>query len=568
MLTDLHIRNLGVIEEASAEFASGLTVVTGETGAGKTMVVSSLRLLSGQRADASRVRAGADRASVEGVFSSTSQAVADLVEEVGGYVDASGSPELEVIATRTVTAAGRSRAHLAGRTVAAGVLTEFARHAITIHGQNDQLRLLDPTRQLEALDSYAGTRELVASYRAKRATHSALAKDLARRVQSRRELALESETLTRALDHIDGIDPQPGEDARVKEDIRRLQDADDVRTALTTALRALDSTAVIDGSFDVAELAETDGAIELLGRAQAELNSQDATLARLAQRIDEATVQLSDIASEIAQAIVDIPDPEALESLLHRQQQLRELRKYAVDTDGAIDWRDRARKRLADIDVSGTAIEELRAKLAAAEDAMLADARKLSEARAKAARSFSAEVSAEIRGLHMAAAVEVELTTVDPGPDGIDAVEFQLVQGGHRTALSSSASGGELSRIMLALEVIMAGRGRTLVFDEVDAGVGGKAAVEIGRRLARLAVNNQVIVVTHLPQVAAFADVHLYVAKDATDTSVTSSVRALDRPQRLAELARMLAGLESDTGRAHAEELVEMAERAKADLRA
>ncbi|HIW95684.1 MAG TPA: DNA repair protein RecN [Candidatus Corynebacterium gallistercoris] len=555
MLTELNIKNLGVIQEATAEFAGGLSVVTGETGAGKTMVVSSLRLLSGHRADASRVRSGADKALVEGYFAVDSSAVEELVDQVGGFIE-----DGEVIASRTVSAMGRSRAHLAGKGVAAGVLGEFSGHVLTIHGQNDQLRLLDPVRQLHALDRFAGVREDVRRYRELRATWQNLDKDLQRRLEAKRELALETETLQRAVEAIDAIDPQPGEDEELKQQIQRMQAADDLRAAMAQAMAAL------DGGED----AELTGATDLVGEAARQLSGVDAQMQRLSERLDEVAVVLADISADIGQALADVPDPEALEDMLQRQMELRELRKYAVDVDGAIAWRDEAERRLASIDVSGEAIDKLRAQVEHAYGEVMDAAAQLSAARVAAAETFGAAVTDEIRGLHMNAEIRVALThTAQPGPYGLDEVEFQLVQGGNVNPLAGSASGGELSRVMLALEVILAATskgGATMVFDEVDAGVGGKAAVEIGRRLAKLAVDNQVIVVTHLPQVAAFADAHVYVSKSVSESSVSSSVRTLGEEERIDELSRMLAGLESDTGRAHAEELMEMARQAKAQL--
>ncbi|WP_293819703.1 DNA repair protein RecN [uncultured Corynebacterium sp.] len=571
MLHELHIRNLGVIEEATAEFSTGLSVVTGETGAGKTMVVSSLRLLSGHRADASRVRNGADKASVEGIFSADSAAVDELVEQVGGYVD-----DGEVIASRTVNATGRSRAHLAGKTVAAGVLGEFAGHVITIHGQNDQLRLLDPVRQLGALDDYAGLGEKVATYQARRAEWLRLDKDLRRRMEARRDLALESETLQRAVEAIDEIDPQPGEDVEVKAQIKRLQAADDIRAGLQRAQAALDGMDGLSGD----DFGDSEGASALVGQATNELTNLTDTEAEggnlndLADRLGEVSVLLADISSEIGQALLDVPDPDELDGLLQRQTQLRELRKYAVDVDGALAWRDQARERLESMDVSDEALQKLQDEVAAARDAARDVAEELSSARVRASKKFSKAVTEEIWGLHMSAEIRVDVRQPgdragELGPHGIDEVEFQLVQGGNVNPLAGSASGGELSRVMLALEVVLAAGtegGRTMVFDEVDAGVGGKAAVEIGRRLAKLAVDNQVIVVTHLPQVAAFGDAHVYVAKATSADSVTSSVRTLSEDERVEELSRMLAGLESETGRAHAEELMAMATEAKAEL--
>lgn len=565
MLTELQIRNLGVIEEATAEFAEGFTVVTGETGAGKTMVVTGLKLLSGSRADAQRVRAGTDRATVDGVFLAEQDTKLEgIIEDVGGYVE-----DDEVVVSRSVNASGRSRAHLAGRTVAAGVLADVSSRLLTIHGQSDQLQLLDPTRQLRNLDRFAGLDEDRRSYRRLRREWAGLARDLNERTVKRRELTLESDNLRRALKEIDGIDPQPGEEEELKTTISRLQDADDVRAAAVTALEA------IDGGDESAALGEESAAVDAVTAALDALTGvagSEPRFAELTTRLRGVLTELGDISTEIGGTLADVPDPESLEGLLGRQQDLRELTKYADTTDGVLEWRDSARKRLSEIDVSGDALSELADKVSQAGEAMLDAARSLSQARQTAALRFGDAVSAEITGLHMSSTFQVEVTavedpgTADCGPDGIDTVEFLLVQGGKPSSLAATASGGELSRVMLALEVILAGSGRTMVFDEVDSGVGGRAAVEIGRRLARLAVDNQVIVVTHLPQVAAFADAHVHVAKSASDESVISSVRTLDPEERIEELSRMLAGLESDTGRAHAEELLATARAAKTEL--
>lgn len=576
MLTELQIRNLGVIEEATAEFSRGFTVVTGETGAGKTMVVTGLKLLSGARADAQRVRGGADKATVDGVFRIAADSGAEipaadasklsaLIEEIGGYVD-----DGEVVASRSVSSTGRSRAHLAGRTVAAGVLADFSSRLLTIHGQSDQLQLTDPVRQLRSLDSFAGLGGDRRAYRRLRREWVSLARDLHDRTVKRRELALEAETLRHAVTQIDELDPQPGEDEDLRERIRRLQDADDLRVSLATALSAVDgvdpdSTGGADGT----------SAADALGAAATALRAapgNDPRVTDLGRRLSGLVEELTDVSGELGALLAQTPDPDNLEDLLQRQQDLRELRAFAVDVDGALAWREEARQRLESIDVSDDVLEELRGKVASAAEEMMTAARDLDAARVGASTAFAAAVTAEIRGLHMAAEFRVDVrthgsgSTADCGPDGITDVEFQLVQGGSAHPLGTTASGGELSRVMLALEVILAGRGRTMIFDEVDSGVGGRAAVEIGRRLARLAVHNQVVVVTHLPQVAAFADVHLHVAKSASDALVRSSLRTLTEDERIEELARMLAGLESDTGRAHAEELLATAREAKAEF--
>ncbi|AGP30680.1 DNA repair protein RecN [Corynebacterium terpenotabidum] len=575
MLTELQIRNLGVIEEATAEFSSGFTVVTGETGAGKTMVVTGLKLLSGARADAQRVRGGTDKASVDGIFTigdgtdPASGKLVHMVEEIGGYLE-----DGDVVVSRSVSSSGRSRAHLAGRTVAAAVLSGFTGRMLTIHGQSDQLQLTDPVKQLRSLDAFAGLDDSRREYRRLRRQWAGLAKDLNNRTVKRRELALEAETLRHAVAQIDELDPQPGEDEDLKARISRLQDADDLRTAVAAALTAIDG-----GDPDRAEESATD-ALGLAASTLAVAPGGDARVQELGRRLTSLVGELTDISGELGALLSEAPDPESLEDLLYRQQQLRELRTFAVDVDGALAWRDEARQRLGAIDVSDDVLEELRSQVADAAEAMLVAARALAAARTEASGRFAEAVTAEIRGLQMTAGFEVGVLTrggegqqpgrdavvTDCGPDGITDVEFRLVQGGKAHPLGATASGGELSRVMLALEVILAGRGRTMVFDEVDSGVGGRAAVEIGRRLARLAVHNQVIVVTHLPQVAAFADAHVHVAKSATDAAVRSSVRTLTEDERVEELARMLAGLESDTGRAHAEELLATAQSAKNEL--
>lgn len=574
MLADITIANLGVIASAQAEFAGGLTVLTGETGAGKTMMVTGLRLLTGGRADASRVRTGSDKALVEGRFhvddmdDDSRSALASLADDAGAETDENG----EYLVCRTVSAKGRSRAHLGGRSVPAATLADFSSHLLTIHGQNDQLRLLSPDQQLSALDRFdPKIAPLAEAYRGEYRTWRALAKDLSERTRSRRELAQEVDRLNFALDEIDAVAPEPGEDADLVEQIRRLQDVDELREAATTALNAIDGPEDLGGYSDDADPAATQ-----LGHAAGSLHgSDDPILKELGETLNELTSRLSEVSGALGSYLADLPaDPQALDALLQRQQELKSLtRKYAPDVDGVIAWRDKARRRLAKIDTSSETLEQLTRQVAEAEQTMRAAAKKLSAARRKAAKKFAGLVTEELQGLAMPKArLEAHVETVEPTRHGIDAVELRLAANDAMEArpLASSASGGELSRVMLALEVILSAgtRGATLVFDEVDAGVGGHAAVEIGRRLARLAVGNQVIVVTHLPQVAAYADTHLHVAKTVGDVTVTSGVRGLSRGERVEELSRMLAGLEdTDTGRAHASELLERAQSEAADLR-
>lgn len=554
MLVDITIEDLGVIERSAAEFAEGLTVLTGETGAGKTMVVTGLRLLAGGRADASRVRDGAQKAAVEGRFATGRAAAAEVVESVGGVADENG----EYIASRTVSAAGRSRAYLGGRAVPAATLGDFSSHVLTVHGQNDQLRLLAPEQQLAAVDrSQPSIAKVRDTYTEAFRTWRELAKDYKRRTESRRELAQEVDRLQFAINEIGEVAPEPGEDTELVTLIQRLQDVDTLREAAATALSAVDG----DDSYGEAEAASA-----LLGRASTALvGSSDKELAALGERLSDITSQVSDIAAELGTYLESLPaDPNLLEESLRRQQDLKQLtRKYAADIDGVLAWRDAAAEKLDSMDTSAEVLEELKAKVMEAEKQMVARASALTKARKKAAKNLSKQVTEEIHGLAMPnSALNVEIREAKYSKTGADEVEFQL----NGKPLAGAASGGELSRVMLALEVVLAdGDGATMVFDEVDAGVGGRAAVEIGRRLARLASSNQVIVVTHLPQVAAYADSHLHVSKE----KFTSGVSDLSASERVEELARMLAGLDdTETGRAHAQELFDRAQAEVAAFRA
>ncbi len=570
MLTEITIDNLGVIPHSAVEFSPGLNVLTGETGAGKTMVVTGLRLLTGGRADASKVRTGAAQATVEGAFSThllsdvARDALTTITEDAGAQPDENG----EYLAARSVKASGRSRAHLGGRTVPAATLAEFTSHLLTIHGQNDQLRLLAPAEQLAALDAFdPAIAPLKERYRESYSKWRAATKDLRERTEKRRELAQEVDRLQFAVDEIDGIDPKDGEDTDLVATINRLQDVDALRESAQGALVAIDGVESVGEYNSGAESA--DPASTLIGQAASTLQqASDGHLRELGSQLADVAAVLTDVSGELGMFLSDLPsDPDELERLLQRQQELKSLtRKYAPDIAGVLAWRDKAVKRLASIDTSAEAIEELRKRVATSEKEMTTAAKALTKERTAAARKLEEAVTEELRGLAMPKArVTVSVDKQEFDRNGADSVELRLAPNDalESQPLASSASGGELSRVMLALEVILSSQqgGATLVFDEVDAGVGGRAAVEIGRRLARLARNNQVIVVTHLPQVAAYATTHLHVSKNVSDESVTSGVDVLEGDARIEELARMLAGMDdSETGRAHANELMERAQ--------
>ncbi|GAA4036948.1 DNA repair protein RecN [Allokutzneria multivorans] len=579
MLAEMRIQGLGVIDDATLELHQGLTVVTGETGVGKTMVVSGLHLLSGGRADASRVRTGAERAVVEGRFSLAEKSPALAVaEDSGAAPDEDGS----LIAVRTVNSDGRSRAHLGGRTVPVGVLSELADQLLAVHGQNDQLRLLRSGEQRAVLDRSAGTsvsRPLV-EYRKVRAEWMKVSRELTERTENARELAREADLLRHGLTEIESVDPKPGEDVELVELTRRLADTDVLREAATGAQFDLTGSQEAEGGDAL-------GALGLVGDARRRIAaSEDPALRELDSRLAEAAALLADVGTELGSYLdrLDV-DPAALERALARQAELKQLtRKYAADVDGVLAWAEDARQRLAGMDVSEEALEAMavRRDELAVELAKLAG--ELTTARLTAAQELGEAVTKELAGLAMPQA-RLEVAVFDrtagagdptalqlggralqAGPDGVDEVELQLIPhpGAPALPVHKGASGGELSRVMLAIEVVLshADPVPTMIFDEVDAGVGGRAAVEIGRRLARLARSHQVIVVTHLAQVAAYADRHLVVDKVSGNAGVTrSGVRMLNHNQRVVELARMLAGMEAtESGRAHAEELLATAE--------
>jgi len=583
VLEELRITGLGVIDDTTLRLTTGMNAITGETGAGKTMVVTGLGLLFGGRADAGRVRADPGRAVVEGrlrLAGSLGDAVQTRITDAGGEMDDDGS----VLLSRTVTIEGRSRAHVGGRSMPVAMLSEVGEQLVAVHGQSDQLRLLRPAEQRAALDRFAGPghEKLLEAYREAFTRWRAVVEDLADRRRHARARSQESDLLTLGLDEINRVDPQPGEDDDLRAEVQRLEHAEGLRTAATIAAQAL------AGGAEAAE--EAADATMLLGAARRTLEAQagvDPALGELAGRVEEAATLIGDVSAELSAYLSALDaDPARLEVIYERRAALRALtRKYADDVEGVIAWADNARSRLAALDSSDDLLEELdreRQRLAVTVGELAA---RLTAARVEAAGRFSDQVSVELVGLAMPHSrvdvivqprvggrdeptVPVDGAETAVGPDGGDEIELRLIAhpGAPALPLQKGASGGELSRVMLAIEVVFAGAGGppTLVFDEVDAGVGGQAAVEIGRRLARLARTHQVLVVTHLPQVAAFADRHLVVAKDTSGAITTSGVRIVEETERARELARMLAGLpDSDLGIAHAEELLAVADKEK-----
>ncbi|CAM5352322.1 DNA repair protein RecN [Streptomyces xanthochromogenes] len=565
----MRIRSLGVIDDAVVELSPGFTAVTGETGAGKTMVVTSLGLLLGGRADPALVRIGAKAAVVEGRIALRPGSSAVLrAEEAGAELD-----EGTLLVSRTVSAEGRSRAFLGGRSVPVGVLAELADELVAVHGQTDQQGLLRPARQREALDRYAGDAVAgpLAKYAGAYRRLRAVAVELEELITRARERAQEADLLRFGLDEIAAVEPLPGEDAELAAEAERLGHAEALASAAALAHSALAGNPEDPESVDGATL------VAGAHRALESVRSHDPALAALAERIGEVAILLGDVAGELAGYADDLDaDPLRLAVVEERRAALTALtRKYGEDITAVLAWAQEGAARLTELDGDDDRIEQLTAERDGLRAELSVLAQELTDARTEAAARFAEAVTAELASLAMPHArvsfavgqsedpegVEVGGRTVAYGPTGADEVELLLAPhpGAPPRPIAKGASGGELSRVMLAVEVVFAGTDPvpTYLFDEVDAGVGGKAAVEIGRRLAKLAKSAQVVVVTHLPQVAAFADRQLLVEK-TNDGSVTrSGVTVLEGEDRVRELSRMLAGQEdSETARAHAEELL------------
>lgn len=570
MLEEMRIRSLGVIDDAVVELSPGFTAVTGETGAGKTMVVTSLGLLLGGRADAALVRIGAKAAVVEGRLTMSVDAPAALrAEEAGAELD-----DGALLISRTVSAEGRSRAHIGGRSVPVGVLAELADDLVAVHGQSDQQGLMRPARQRQALDRYAG--DAVSAPLAKYADAyrrlRTVAAELAELTTRARERAQEADLLRFGLNEIAAVEPLPGEDTELAAEAERLGHAEALASAASVAHAAL-----VGRPEDPSEGGDATTLVGGAGRALEAVRSHDPALAALAERMGEIAILLADVAGELAGYADDLDsDPLRLAAVEERRAALTGLtRKYGEDIAGVLAWAQENAARLTELEGDDDRIGELTAEHATLLSELSALAQALTDARTEAAARFAEAVTAELASLAMPHArvtfavsqsedpdgVEVDGRPVAYGSSGADEVELLLAPhpGAQPRPIAKGASGGELSRVMLAVEVVFAGSDPvpTYLFDEVDAGVGGKAAVEVGRRLAKLAKSAQVVVVTHLPQVAAFADRQLLVEKRHDGSVTRSGVTVLEGEDRVRELSRMLAGQEdSETARAHAEELL------------
>jgi len=560
VIEEIWIRSLGVIGDARLPLGPGFTAITGETGAGKTMVVTALSLLLGERSDASVIRAGSNQAVVEGRWIIDPEgAVAERARDAGGDLD---GPEL--ILARSVSAEGRSRAIIGGRTTPVGVLNELGQQLVVVHGQSDQVRLRSATAQREALDRFAGAElarvlgDYQEAYRSWQNTQGEL--DVLIAEQDRR--SREAEELRAAMTEIEEVAPLRGEDVELAERSDRLTNLEDLRLAASQAHELLSAETSDDGA----------DALTLLDAARRSLEkvaAHDTALPPLVEGLHNAAIVVTELSAQLSSYLVDLDTDggRELEVVQERRAQLNQLvRKYGADLDEVIDYLESGSGRLLELDNDSDRIAALGAQVEADRERVLALAGRLTDIRRAAAERLGAGVTAELAALAMASAKLIVEVQDRPeyslnGKDQV-AILLQPHPGSEPLSLSKGGSGGELSRVMLAIEVVIAGNDPvpTFIFDEVDAGVGGAAAIEIGRRLAQLSRTAQVIVVTHLAQVAAFASNHLRVTKDDSGYVTGSSVEQLQGEQRIVEMARLLSGLsDSESGLAHARELIETA---------
>ncbi|WP_147040116.1 DNA repair protein RecN [Microbacterium aerolatum] len=558
MIEEMRMQGLGVIDDAVLPLGPGFTAITGETGAGKTMVVTGLGLLLGQRADSGAVRAGANQASVAGVWIVASEgAIADIVADAGGELESFGDAQGELYVSRTLSAEGRSRASVGGRAAPAGVLSALADELVVVHGQSEQLRLRSAAAQRDALDRFGGAPIATAldAYTAAYARWRELDAEITELSDNRDRRAEEADRLREALALIEATAPEEGEDVVLAERAERLANSEELRLAASLARNAISSE---EGEADAAAL---------VAEARRHLEkAADSALGEIADGIADVGYRLADLALQLSAYLADLDEsgPHELAAVEERRAALTTLVRAHGTLDEALElWRTGS-ARLAELDDDGGRLERLQAERDAARGDLNTAAAALTAARTEAAGRLGAEVTEELHALAMPdARLEVAVREGAESSHGRDDVAILLAPhpGAEPRSVAKSASGGELSRVMLAIEVVIAGTDPvpTFVFDEVDAGIGGAAAIEVGRRLARLAESSQVIAVTHLAQVAAFASNHLSVVKSNDGAVTASNVRRLEGGEREAEMARLLSGLaDSDAALTHARELLSL----------
>ncbi len=556
-LEEISIRSLGVIDSSNIEFRSGLTVLTGETGAGKTMVLTALGLVLGERSDSDLVRVGAERATVTGKFKVTSE-IASLIEDNGGALE-----DNSAVITRTVSAAGKSRVLIGGALTSTNFVSDLSDKLVEVHQQSSSQRLTKPNTVRELVDGFGkistgSYEDAFNQFRELRIRIKDLRSQMARKDAEIAELNEFSKAFSE-------VKPKFGELESIENSISKLGSVEEINQALTSALNNLDNEDV--------------SALNLLQQARKDLDQvkgKDDELERLIDGFSEKLLDLQDLTSELTSYLTSLEaDPNQFAALQERKSAINSLlKKYGKGSDREEAFKqllidgENAAQRLKDLSGGEDRLMEMENEAKELFKVLAVAAIDLSKARIKSAEKLSELVTTELHSLSMPNAyLQIQVNSKDSSTEasfqsfGLDDIEilFCSHQGGKALPLNKVASGGELSRVMLALEVVIADSQNigTYIFDEVDAGVGGKAAIEIGRRLATLSKKAQVIVITHLPQVAVWADQHLVVKKNEGGSVTQSDVLEVSADERKIEIARMLSGQESsETAQQHAAELL------------
>ena len=555
MLSELRIKNFAIIESLTLPLARGFNVLSGETGAGKSIIVGALGLLLGERASADLIRSGTDRATVEGVFEAGDRPeLATLLDDRG--IDSDDGDQ--VVLKREISANGRARAWVNGTTVTASVLAEIGRLLVNLHGQHEAQTLLDADSQRRILDAFGGATEQAAKVKDAFAALSDVRREIADLASRKAEAERRADYLRHVVREIEDARLVEGEDARLEEEGRRLEHAEELRT-------------LADGMATLLDGDEEDAVLQRLAAVQRSLGTIqriDPSLERLQEIFDSAFYSLEELSRELVdyERSVEL-DPERLAEVSRRRDLIFRLtKKYGPELNDVIETGRRSRAELDLVDSAGFDLKQLQAREAAARERLDADAAALTSLRTAAAERLGSAVDAVLPDLGMP---DGRLTVAlvprgEVGPTGAEDVEFRVALNvGHDARpLARVASGGELSRVMLALKTILARLDRvpTLIFDEVDAGIGGRVGLQVGETMRRVAAHHQVFAISHLPQIAARAHHHILVAKGARGGMTTADVRVLDGDERVFEIARMLGGdPESEVSQAHARELLESA---------
>lgn len=549
MLTELRIRNFAIIESLALPLSAGFNVLSGETGAGKSIIVGALGFLLGERGNADLIRTGADKATVEGVFdASDSAAVTAIADERGIELD-----DGVLVLKREISSAGRGRSWANGSPVTATVLGEIGRMLVNLHGQHEAQALLDTESQRNTLDEFGGAARQATVVRTAHSELSSMRREISTLTSRRSDAERRADYLRHVVREIEGAKPAAGEDVKLEEEAHVLENADELRT-IAESVRAA--------------LSEEEGALDRLAsvsRALGAIQRIDASASRLQELFDAGFYALDELSRAVADyaGSVDL-DPDRLVSVRRRREVLYSLaKKYGPALEDVIETGRKARAELDLVDSAGFDIAQLTAREAAAREQLAAEAKRLTAMRVAAARKLSKAVDTLLPDLGMpggrfSAAL---LPKADSDERGAEDVEFRITLNvGHDSRpLARVASGGELSRVMLALKTILARADEvpTLVFDEVDSGIGGKVGLQVGDTLRRVARHHQVFAISHLPQIAARAHNHIVVSKAAKGGVTTADVAVLDGSSRVTEIARMLGGdPESKVSRAHAKELL------------